>query len=51
MLKHQKFNFEKEEKQLLDLKILAEEIAKMLSGLISYIKRSFSPNSELRTPN
>jgi four helix bundle protein len=39
-----------EEKQLLDLKILSEEIAKMLSGLISSIKKSFTLNSELRTP-
>ena len=40
-----------EEKQLFELKLIAEQIAKMLSGLISSIKRSFTTNTELRTPN
>ena len=38
-----------EEKQILEFKILAEEIAKMLAGLINSIKRSFTLNFELRT--
>lgn len=40
-----------EEKQLVEIKIQAEEIAKMLSGLISSIRRSFTTSSDLRSPN
>jgi len=39
------------EKQLQDLKIIAEEIARMISGLISSIKMSFTTSSDLRTPS